>query len=322
MMRLLILLASFGLPVLAYAQGTDFIPLLPSLPGITEVSSANSIAPLLSQIYKICIGLAAVLAVLQIMRAGILYMGGDSITEKKEARGLIGTALAGLLLVLSPVIVFSIINPDILNLNIGGEKLQITAGDGVADFSRTGTPTLNDLGQESNAKNDVGGATIAPPPTAAACTATIKNSQILTDSSKDRSCCASQTNTYVTCQVQARTRSVNGVPGSVEYCGCSIRPNIGFSYYELYSAPYYQSIDKLRYESDLKKLGLTPSGKAEVYNSTESGCKAAGGKFEAKPTRNFLQSTYISCPADAGAPASSKETVYRCKPMQATCTSQ
>lgn len=134
MMRLLILLAGFALPALAYAQGTDFIPLLPSLPGITEVSKANSLAPLLSQIYKICIGLAAVLAVLQIMRAGVMYMGGDSVTEKKDARALIGTSLAGLLLVLSPVIVFSIINPDILNLDIGAKNLQTTAGDGVADF--------------------------------------------------------------------------------------------------------------------------------------------------------------------------------------------
>ncbi len=143
MMRLLILLAGFALPALAYAQGIDFIPLLPSLPGITEVSKANSLAPLLSQIYKICIGLAAVLAVLQIMRAGIEYMGGDSVTEKSHAKALIGTSLAGLLLVLSPVIVFSIINPDILNLDIGAKNLQTTAGDGVSDFvsgSQTSVP--------------------------------------------------------------------------------------------------------------------------------------------------------------------------------------
>ena len=111
MLRFLIALFALTLPAFAYAQGTDFIPLLPSLPGISETASSNSLAPFLSQIYKICIGLAAVLAVLQIMRAGILYMGGDSITEKKQARELIGTALAGLLLVLSPVIVFSISNP-------------------------------------------------------------------------------------------------------------------------------------------------------------------------------------------------------------------
>jgi hypothetical protein len=119
----IILAAVFILPLLAHAQSADFVPLT-NLPGISEVSTANSLAPFLSQVYKICIGLAAVLAVLQLMRAGVMYMGGDSITEKKEARALIGTSLAGLLLVLSPVIVFSIINPNILKLDINGGALQ------------------------------------------------------------------------------------------------------------------------------------------------------------------------------------------------------
>ena len=218
MMRLLLLIASFGLPVLAYAQGTDFIPLLPSLPGITEVSSANSIAPLLSQIYKICIGLAAVLAVLQIMRAGVLYMGGDSITEKKEARGLIGTALAGLLLVLSPVIVFSIINPEILNLNIGGEKLKTTAGDGVADFKRdTDAPT-------DNGNTSLGGTENAPPsvlPATGAVNSTctqIRNGQIIPNGdTKAAYCCQNQSSATVQCHVDARS---NKDFTQTQYCKC------------------------------------------------------------------------------------------------------
>ncbi len=124
MMRTLLFISLLLAPALVFAQGTDFVPLLPSLPGIDTLQTQDSLAPFLSQIYKICIGLAAVLAVLQIMRAGIMYMGGDSITEKKEARGLIGAALAGLLLVLSPVIVFSLINPQILELDIGGDRLR------------------------------------------------------------------------------------------------------------------------------------------------------------------------------------------------------
>jgi hypothetical protein len=105
------------LPLFAYAQGNEFMPLT-SLPGLKEVATQDTLAPFLSQVYKICIGLAAVLAVLQIMFAGVQYMGGDSITEKKDARQRITLAIVGLVLVLSPVIVFSVINPDILKLDI------------------------------------------------------------------------------------------------------------------------------------------------------------------------------------------------------------
>ena len=114
------------------AQGTTqgsatFVPLNSNLPGINGpdgFATSQSIPNLLNNIYKICIGLAAVLAVFQIMRAGILYMGGDSITEKKEAKSLIGMAVLGLVLVLAPTIIFTIINPDILTLKIGTDSLQ------------------------------------------------------------------------------------------------------------------------------------------------------------------------------------------------------
>lgn len=108
------------LPVFAFAQeNTSFIPLT-NTPFIEQAGNAVDLENFLNQMYRLCIGIAAVVAVLQIMRAGIMYMGGDSITEKKEAKNLIALSIGGLILVLSPVIVFSIINPDILSLKIGG----------------------------------------------------------------------------------------------------------------------------------------------------------------------------------------------------------
>lgn len=111
-----------GLPLLALAQGSDFVPLT-NIPAITEVGNAitteDGLAQFLNNIYRLAIGIAAVVAVLQIMRAGIMYMGGDSVTEKKEAKNLIALSIGGLILVLSPVVVFSIINPEILSLRIG-----------------------------------------------------------------------------------------------------------------------------------------------------------------------------------------------------------
>lgn len=111
---------------------TAFVPLT-NIPFINEAGNAGKFQDFLNQVYKICIGLAAALAVLQIVRAGIMYMGGDSVTEKSAARNLIVQSLLGLLLVLSPVIVFTIINPSILSLKINNLKeLAIPASSGGA----------------------------------------------------------------------------------------------------------------------------------------------------------------------------------------------
>ena len=119
----------FGLPLVVFAQDATFVPLTTNAPFLENLGNADSLSLFLNDIYKVCIGAAATLAVLQIMRAGIMYMGGDSVTEKKEAKNLIAMSIGGLILVLSPVVVFSIINPEILTLKIGNiEKLKSDAG--------------------------------------------------------------------------------------------------------------------------------------------------------------------------------------------------
>jgi hypothetical protein len=98
-------------------DGVAFVSLTNS-PALEGAGNAATLPTFVNSLYKIAIGLAAVLAVLQIIRAGIMYMGGDSVTEKKEAKSLIALSIGGLVLILSPVIVFSIINPSILDLKI------------------------------------------------------------------------------------------------------------------------------------------------------------------------------------------------------------
>ncbi len=135
MKYLTFLILFLGLPLLAFAQtttgavntDTSFVPLT-NIPFLTETGNAFSLDSFLNGLYRISIGIAAVVAVLQIMRAGIMYMGSDSgFAEKKEAKNLIALSIGGLILVLSPVVVFSVINPEILNLKIGNiEKLRGT----------------------------------------------------------------------------------------------------------------------------------------------------------------------------------------------------
>ena len=144
MRYVLLLIAFLALPALAFAQGATstgpgFIALT-NIPGLTDVGNAFDLQNFLNQLYRICIGAAAVIAVLQIMRAGIMYMGGDSVTEKKEAKNLIALSIGGLILVLSPVVVFSVINPEILSLKIGNiEGLKVPEQGATATTTATTT---------------------------------------------------------------------------------------------------------------------------------------------------------------------------------------
>lgn len=107
-------------------SGNSFVPLT-RIPAITELGDSPTLPKFFNNLYKICIGAAAVLAVLQIVRAGFMYsMAADNMEKTRTARNLIGMSVGGLLLVLSPVIVFSVINPDILDLKLGVDKLSVT----------------------------------------------------------------------------------------------------------------------------------------------------------------------------------------------------
>ncbi len=121
------LLLSFVLltPLFVFAaEAGQFVPLT-SLPGLAEGGNAATMTVFLNSLYKICIGAAAAIAVLQIIRAGILFMTNKgSISENEQARSLVQGAVLGLLLVLSPVIVFTIINPKILTLDFGVAALK------------------------------------------------------------------------------------------------------------------------------------------------------------------------------------------------------
>ncbi|KND51215.1 MAG: hypothetical protein ABA06_02805 [Parcubacteria bacterium C7867-001] len=132
MRTLLFILAFLILPLGVFAANEATFTPLTQIPAFKEVVNAGSqgFAPFFNSLYKICIGIAAALAVLQIMRAGIMYLGPDSITEKKEARSLIGWSIFGLLIVLAPTIVFSVIDPRILDLKLDLAPIVSGTGDG------------------------------------------------------------------------------------------------------------------------------------------------------------------------------------------------
>lgn len=120
---------------LALAQTqSGFVPLAP-IPGLTDQSitsavNSESLANFFNNLYKYLIGLAAAIAVIQIIWAGldIAFFHKDAVSAITDDKGKIYNAIYGLILVLSPVLVFSIINPNILNLSLNLPKLDTVSG--------------------------------------------------------------------------------------------------------------------------------------------------------------------------------------------------
>lgn len=115
----LALLFALSLPAAVLAQESGFVPLT-DIPAVRAVAETNDLGEFFNYLYVLAVGAAAVIAVLQFVRAGIMYAVMDTgVVEKREAKNLMVMSVLGLLLVLSPAVVFGIINPDILSLRIG-----------------------------------------------------------------------------------------------------------------------------------------------------------------------------------------------------------
>lgn len=95
--------------------GATYSPLV----GIPGVSNSNTDFNLyINSIYALSIGIAALLAVIKIIIAGVKWMLTDVVTSKEDAKKDIKGALIGLLIVLSAVLVISVINKDILSVDM------------------------------------------------------------------------------------------------------------------------------------------------------------------------------------------------------------
>ena len=88
-------------------------------PFLTRAFSANSDFPtMVNALFKGAISVGAILAVLQLARAGFMYMGGESWGTKEKSKEIMRQASLGLLILLSIYLVLEQINPQLLDLNI------------------------------------------------------------------------------------------------------------------------------------------------------------------------------------------------------------
>jgi hypothetical protein len=122
-------------PLSVFAQEFQTITGVPAFDALKGTGGAD-LAGFFNQLYVLAVGACAIIAVAQIMIAGFRWAtAGGSHSTIEEARQGIQNSVLGLLLVLSPTIVFGIINPDILNLKIDTAILQERK-----DASEAGSP--------------------------------------------------------------------------------------------------------------------------------------------------------------------------------------
>ena len=105
-----------------------FLTLILTLPLVTfaQISYENSMVTLpgydgtgdfsdfVNIVYSLAISIAALLAVVKIVIAGVKWMLSDVVTDKGEAKKDIQSALFGLIIIISAVLIITIINPTIV----------------------------------------------------------------------------------------------------------------------------------------------------------------------------------------------------------------
>lgn len=115
---LVITLVSAGAVSVAAAQGVGDFEGLTQFVSQYFGSGEGGIPELLNGLFNLAILIGSTLAVIMIAVAGIQYMTTDAVTQKTEGKRRIAYAVAGLLMLLSTWLLFNVINPNILNLNV------------------------------------------------------------------------------------------------------------------------------------------------------------------------------------------------------------
>lgn len=109
---LLLIITATILPHYALAQDATLI----SIPGV----GGSGFDGYINAVYAMFISIAALLAVVKLIIAGVKYMFSDVVTQKSDAKRDIQGALLGLVVVLSAVLILTVINPNLTSFNLSG----------------------------------------------------------------------------------------------------------------------------------------------------------------------------------------------------------
>ena len=114
-----LLAALVTVPATTYAQN-----FLVGIPGVTQGES-GSFDAYIQAIYVMFISIAALLAVVKIIIAGLKYMFTDIVTQKGDAKKDIQGAVLGLIIVLAAVLILTIINPELTQFDFESNQVEL-----------------------------------------------------------------------------------------------------------------------------------------------------------------------------------------------------
>lgn len=123
-MKKLLLFIFFFLPVVSLAQGFESMV---TIPGLSGDPSAGGFSDYINALYRLSISIAALIAVVKIIGAGVKYMFSDIVTSKSAAIQDIRSSLLGLLVVIGAVLILSTVNEDLTNFAITLTETEVTA---------------------------------------------------------------------------------------------------------------------------------------------------------------------------------------------------
>ena len=109
----LLLFVILLIPTVSFAVEIKY---LVGIPGIDNPSL--SLNDYINALYALSISIAALLAVIKIIIAGVKWMLSDIVTSKQEAKSDIWGATLGLLLVISAVLILGVINPQLTTTSL------------------------------------------------------------------------------------------------------------------------------------------------------------------------------------------------------------
>lgn len=124
------------LPTITFGATPQYTPLV----GI-GINPNTDFEGFINTLYYMSIGIAALLAVIKIVIAGVKYMLSEVVTNKSEAKKDIRTALVGLLIVMSAVLILNIINPQLTNIGFNPNQVQTVTPNSVVPGTGGGAPT-------------------------------------------------------------------------------------------------------------------------------------------------------------------------------------
>lgn len=113
-------------PNAANLRKADCQELLAPLPGFGDRVDENlGLGEYINTLLQMVIGFMGIIAVLMIIAAGVKYMTTENFGGKADAKATITNAFLGLLIAVSIFIILRTINPDLLNLDVGIENVEI-----------------------------------------------------------------------------------------------------------------------------------------------------------------------------------------------------